>query len=374
MADIKTTLRELSVIVGIYTEVNNIPYFGRPSDFTDICTSALPNVSANYFSDIAGLSFFDTTQKQIISNGFNLSKQIIAKFKINSVSELNWYGFDTHKEEPYDISINGLLFSLKEESFILENMGLYKLLNCYTGSCYKKRHIFRDYARTEYENWFRVTWEEMLTVLHNNHNRWEYANTAKNKEGIISIKEKIVSFVFIKNGSVAARSELSQDCTLSVFENNTNAKIREEVFAKFINANLDNNQKYNIAKKVCAVTASEALAQELTDNLNYHAGLPRFLRIHKSEYYYAKTTSSGVEIYKVPALSDYENNIIIESIVASVPDKQANILTTIKNTKTGKKLILRNECRFSHGQFNGTPEAKMYYESGGSLLTVYEPI
>ena len=102
--------------------------------------------------------------------------------------------------------------------------------------------------------------------------------------------------------------------------------------------------------------------------------MPRFLRIHKKEYYYAKTTQAGIEIYKVPSLSSFENSIIIESIKPSVPDKQANILTTIKNTKTGGTLVLRNECRFSHGQFNGTPEAKLYYENKGSLLVIYETI
>ena len=120
--------------------------------------------------------------------------------------------------------------------------------------------------------------------------------------------------------------------------------------------------------------ATEALVNELNTNLNYKAGLPRFLRIHNSEYYYAKTTSTKVEIFKVPSLASFGSDIVIESIKSSVPNTQANILTTIKNNKTGKKLVLRNECRFSHGQFNGTPEAKMYYECDGSLLVIYESI
>ena len=77
---------------------------------------------------------------------------------------------------------------------------------------------------------------------------------------------------------------------------------------------------------------------------------------------------------KVPNIQSFGNDIIIESIKGSVPDKQANILTTIKNTKTNQTLVIRNECRFSHGKFNGTPEAKMYYERGGSLDIIYERI
>lgn len=141
-----------------------------------------------------------------------------------------------------------------------------------------------------------------------------------------------------------------------------------------INQCLDSNYAYTISKKECAIAASEALADELNNNLNYRAGLPRFLRIHNFEYYYAKTTPYGINVFRVPSIKDFGDSIRIESIKASVPNTQANILTTIVNINTGRRLVLRNECRFSHGQFNGTPEAKMYYEHGGSLLTIYDPI
>lgn len=109
-------------------------------------------------------------------------------------------------------------------------------------------------------------------------------------------------------------------------------------------------------------------------NLNYSSGIARFLRIHEHSYYYAKTTSLGVELYEVPSKDTFISTIQITSIIGSVPDKQANILTTIKNIETNQTLVLRNECRFSHGQFNGTPEAKLYYEHGGSLEIIYKKI
>lgn len=129
-----------------------------------------------------------------------------------------------------------------------------------------------------------------------------------------------------------------------------------------------------VQKKECAIAASKALAKELNNNLNYRDGLPRFLRIHNFEYYYAKTTPYGIKVLRVPSIRDFGDSIRIESIEASVPNTQANILTTIVNINTGMHLVLRNECRFSHEQFNGTPAAKMYYEHGGSLLTIYDPI
>ena len=194
------------------------------------------------------------------------------------------------------------------------------------------------------------------------------------EKSIIKITDNDVIFEYYDNKKLIANSILPKKCTLEMFEDKTSSKTREKVFSKFINQILDNNPNYNNAKRECAIVATKNLAKELTENLNYSAGIPRFLRIHEFSYYYAKTTANGSVIYKVPALADFKDNIVIDSIVSSVPNKQANILTTIRNKRTGKKLILRNECRFSHGQFNGTPEAKMYYEQGGSLLVIYEPI
>lgn len=57
-----------------------------------------------------------------------------------------------------------------------------------------------------------------------------------------------------------------------------------------------------------------------------------------------------------------------------VPESQLNIISTFQNIHTGKILQFRNECRFSHGQFNGTPEAKMYATRTTNLTDLYEPL
>ena len=374
MADIKTNLRELSIIVGVYNILGLKKYCETPSSFINICKFALPNINQYSYNNISTLSSFDFEQKQIIKNGFQLAKEILIKFSIKEITEINWYGFDTQKDEPYDISINNLKFSLKEESFILENMGLYKLLNCYTGSTYKRRHIFHDYAKKEYELWFNITWKELSQYLITHNQKWTNVNVLKNNKSEILISSKNVELVFYKNNKCSSRALLPIDCSLSKYEELTNSEIREKVFAKFINICLDKNTAYNQAKKNCAIVASKKLVDELNNNLNYSVGLLRFLRIHSSEYYYAKTTSKTVEIYKVPSSSALGTEIIIESISPSVPSSQANIITKIKNTKTNKILTLRNECRFSHGQFNGTPEAKLYYENNCTLEAIYERI
>ena len=379
MADIKTHLRELSVATTIGLLKEGIKF--SVSDLYD--SKKFFDYAKNVISgDISSAKNLCTTTsftgelKTIVDNGYRLGQAIFTNphFTIKKDDKITWQGNDTQKDDPIDIIFGSYGFSLKEESFILENMGLYKLLNCYTGSTYKKRHIFSDYARTEYETWFSVTWSELLKVLKANGGTWSYNNTAKQKSGVISVVGVNIRLEYFEKGKSIASTDLPANCTLKTYEDKTSTKTREEVFAKFINQTLDDNTNYNKAKKDCAVAATTALAAELTKNLNYKAGLPRFLRIHSKEYYYAKTTTAGVEIFKVPSITSFGNDIVIKSIVSSVPDKQANILTTIKNQKTGKELVLRNECRFSHGQFNGTPEAKMYYERGGSLLAIYEAI
>jgi hypothetical protein len=81
-------------------------------------------------------------------------------------------------------------------------------------------------------------------------------------------------------------------------------------------------------------------------------------------------------IYKVPSSQEFANFINIKSINYSVPRSQLNIITEIENKSTGNILTLRNELRYSHGQFNGTPEAKMYYDDQQStgLEVFYIPI
>lgn len=379
MADIKTHLRELSVATTV--GLLNLQIVFKLSDLYDskqFLSYARKVISGDISSasNLENVPVFTGELKQIVDNGYKLGKAIYDNnyFILDKNVTITWQGNDTQKEDPIDITIGDYGFSLKEESFILENMGLYKLLNCYTGSKYKKRHIFSDYAPAEYEKWFSSTWQELLTVLNSQKGTWSYNNTAKQKSCKITLFNNTVKLEYFQNGKLIATSSLPKNCNLSTFESSTSAKTREQVFSKFINLNLINNPSYNAAKKACAIAATRALASELNNKLNYNAGLPRFLRIHENEYYYAKTTSAGVEIFKVPSIISFGNDIIIESIESSVPNNQANILTTIKNKKTGQTLVLRNECRFSHGQFNGTPEAKMYYENGGSLEVIYERI
>jgi hypothetical protein len=159
MADIKTVLRETSVIVGINDIVlgNNVTI-----NYQEYCKKInlyFDQKAIEAMSVLYQVENFNPDLQKILVNGYKLANKIIEYFEIVSINEINWHGFDSQKEDPIDITINGLGFSLKEDSFILENMGLYKLVNLFTGSTFKKMHIFEDFSPIEYKDWFHITWQ-----------------------------------------------------------------------------------------------------------------------------------------------------------------------------------------------------------------------
>ena len=377
MADIKTILRETSVatIVGLKKEEieYTIEELYNPSLFLQYAKQVISGELGSLNDSLDSINSFSNEEINIINNGNKLADVIFQKFQIDKEDTITWEGNNVGKEDPIDIQIGKFGFSLKEDSFILENMGLYQLINSFTGSSYKTRHIFKDYAYKEYSEWFSKTWGELVSYLNNYNGEWRLDNSKGSSSILFVNSNNDIKLSYTKNNSTR-ECVLPKQCSLPVFEKETTSDLRGKVFSKFINQNLKKNEIYEAAKKKCAKVATEALAKELKENLNYSDFLPRFLRIHKMEYYYAKTTNANVEIYRVPSLKEFVNEIEIESIESHVPKSQANILTTIINKHTGRKLVLRNECRFSHGQFNGTPEAKMYYENNGSLLVIYQDV
>lgn len=137
MADIKTNLRELSVatIVGLLSRKVNFQ-LGELYDSKRFLMYARQVISGD-ISSASNLNKelqFTDELKQIIDNGYRLATEIInnKKFIIPENAIITWVGNDTQKDDPIDITVGKYGFSLKEDSFILENMGLYKLLNCYS--------------------------------------------------------------------------------------------------------------------------------------------------------------------------------------------------------------------------------------------------
>jgi hypothetical protein len=140
MADIKTILRELSVPCQIYLLSENLDQdILKPDIFYQICNQILINNNdsavQNQLQKITEISNFNDDLKKIIYKGVKLGNLIFSKQEFNFEFNLQveWKGC-YENDDIIDLVINQYPFSLKEESFILKNMGLYQYINLITDS------------------------------------------------------------------------------------------------------------------------------------------------------------------------------------------------------------------------------------------------
>lgn len=366
MADTKTHLRELSPLLAFDKSIDLNSQI-TPNIFVTSIRKNFPYISA-IPQNISNKDSFSSVESAIINRGMRLGQNLIEKFGFTNSSKVMWIGNDTHSTMPIDLVIDGLKFSLKEESFILENMGLYKYINLITGAKVERgqSHIFRDYAKAEYDEWFNSSWN----ILIKDQIEWRY-NTDKYTSEII-VNDSTVEFIYKDIKSILPREN---NIGIDKYMEMTSPKTREKVYAKWIKDKIESHPTYLKYKKNCSIRAGERLVSFLKDNQDFdNENILRLLQIYEEGYYYAKVTDNGPSIYKIPSKDEYLRSIIIKDIISSVPKSQLNIITTILNTKTQGELILRNEIRFSHGQFNGTPEAKMYYDRSSDLSVIYFPV
>lgn len=373
MADIKTHLRELSVATTVGLLNLNISFLKADLYNSKNFYTYAQKVISNDISSAENILEYDNYSddlRTIIDNGFKLGKKIYEApyFKIFKDDKIEWIGSDTQKGDPIDLKIGNYSFSLKEESFILKNMGLYQLLNNLTGSNYiRGLHIFSDFARDEYDAWFKYTWQYLLNKLAKGYT-WELRK-GKNVSKI-SLASPTTVVLYYNGRCSHIPINIS---TNAEYMSYTVSTTREKVFSKWISEVVANDSEYIRLKKIC----SEAAGKRVSDKINKEfcpSNIHDFFQIHPQEYYYAKTTSLETTILKVPGKSDFNSIIEFKGSAYNVPSSQLNIISTFQNKKTKKILEFRNECRFSHGQFNGTPEAKMYVIRNTPLTELYEPI
>lgn len=171
MADIKTHLRELSVAITI--GLFNLGIDFKPNDLYNSrrFLAYAERVILGDISSARNLCNYETFTgelQQIVDNGYKLGKKIYKNphFIIEKNANIQWLGNDNQKGAPIDIVVGDYGFSLKEDSFILRNMGLYTLLNNLTGSHYARGlHIFLTFAPAEYDAWFCYTWKYLVSYL-----------------------------------------------------------------------------------------------------------------------------------------------------------------------------------------------------------------
>ncbi len=376
MADIKTNLRELSVGFSFYNtkRIDEI----KPVFFFDICSYSIKGFSGIQLAKICENELnFNSKELNIIKNSIKLGKIIKSKFGFENPT-IEWVGSQTQKVSPIDIYIGGVGFSLKESSRVLYNMGLSHFFYKVSGlKKYKKMtlHCFSDFANGEFDLWFKETRNLIISYL-------------KNRPFVY--KEDYISSLRLKNDDLYVEYKKGNDLESSIVSNFTNCDydrfnktlsgtLKKKVFSKIIKLEIMNNISYQEAKRNCALNASKKIVNELNKFCRQSTTPPTLydlFRIDNDPYFYAKVTDKSVQIFEVPTISQLENKLIIENFNYSIPKSQINILTTICNRNNNQSITFRNEARYSHGQFNGTPEFKMYINDfpSNDLHKIYDQI
>lgn len=372
MADVKTHLRELSVATTIGLLKNQIPFsiqdLYNSRQFFQYASEVINN-DISSAKNVLEVPIFSGELQSIVDNGYKLGQKIYEcnHFHIRDNDEILWLGNDTQKGDPIDVYVGQYGFSLKEESFILKNMGLYELLNCMTGSHFQRGlHVFTTFASEEYDAWFAYTWGYLIEYLERS-TQWILHKGGNGSECYMQD-----DFVVFRFNDLLERIPV-HITTNEQFMNNTSSKTREKVFAKWINDVISQDDSYIRLKKECSTDAGERICNFITNNYSPES-VYRFFQIYDKEYYYAKTTHSETTVLRVPDKMSFPDVIQFSGCRYDVPKSQLNIYSTFTNTQTRKQIEFRNECRFSHGQFNGTPEAKMYVARNTSLADIYESI
>ncbi|MBK8944173.1 MAG: hypothetical protein IPM32_02780 [Ignavibacteriae bacterium] len=369
MGDVLTNLRELSVGFSFY---NNKPidtikpnyFFESIKNISNTNHLTISNIAKNDIS-------FNPQELDTILNGLKLGEKIKEIFSIKANPKICWTGTETQSDSVVDIIIDDNRFSLKEHSFIIENMGLYKLINLLIGEekyCRGQLHAFEDFASTELDNWFNTTRDlikDHLIKTNFNYKCPRYSSELSlNKNDELKYK-----FEYVGGSPYEKTIPNFSSLTYKSFHNQTDGNIREHVFSKFINKNISKNEKYIDAKSKCSKAAGENIIKLILKKKYYDSKLlKRFFRIEEHGYYYAKTTNSNLEIYKVPSNSEFNVILELNEVNYSVNKSQLNIFTKLINKQTKMEIIFRSEVRYTHGQLNNVPEAKSYIERGDLSL------
>lgn len=376
MADIRTILRELSVILGFILAKYKLKFaedFIEVQTYLDFIKKYCKNID-DCNSEIQKIEELPdmVIHKDIIENGLNLGKLIYEKLKLDG--DIIWLGAKVKSEYPFDITIGDIGISLKEDSNILKNPSFADYLNALIQpkTRFKNIHVFREFAPEELNKWFDYTILKMKEVSENyNINDYLFKYL---KRGTY-IKKGKESLIFGRKGT-EIRIGLNEIIDETILNSKLGGFIFEHTVTKWIKANLEkNDEEYKSLKKDCSVKAGENLKQFINKNLNLNTKeILELLQIYDKPYYYGKSYGTP-HLYEVPSSKECKVKLI--DIEVKVPKSQLNIYLTfdISNDNGTNKTMFRVECRYSHGQFKGIPEAKLYYTDNiNHLKNIYKVI
>lgn len=382
MASLRTVVRELGVIYWtdriLNDKVKPINQV-KPEEVYEICETYLTESEINEAQKLKDKDNFTTRKEKIMERNYWLSLRLIDVLGIDEIKTLSWVGPKTQDGSPIDITINSERISLKENSYLLENTGLYQYINLMTDSSYKPGdwHIFKDFAEEEYQEWFDVSWGFLVDQA-KSEKGIIWSDDSRNYRRKIESTEDEIKIMYKEREAKFPKESIS----IETYEDRTISDLRK-VFGKWIRevflsdqASNQEQKEYIHKKRDCAEEAGENLIEFIDKNRDVqYKNLLRYLQVYDKSYYYAKSADGESKIYKVNSLENFEyEKLSIEEIRKQIPESQLNIRTVVNNNETEKELELENQVRFSHKQFNGTPEAKLYLVRGYSLEAVYNKI
>lgn len=376
MADIKTILRELSVILGYVLAKYKLTFTEDTLDvktYLDFIRKYCKNVN-ECNAEIQKIEELDNFKihKSILKNGLLLGKLLFEKLKLNG--DIYWLGASVHSTYPFDIKIGETGISLKENSYILKNPSFASYLNALVQpkELFKTIHVFRKFAPVEFKKWYDYTYKTLFNEF----------NT-KSPGNLIFEYEKRGTYIAIGNsglifGSKNSKTEVGINENLDEIQFNSQIGgfLFEQTVSKWIKNNLEKkDQEYENLKKKCSLMAGENLKNFVRDNLNLDTKkLLEIFQIYDRPYYFGKSSGTA-HIYEVP--SNNECEIELNDIEIKVPQSQLNVYFTFKisNSNGSNNVAFRVECRYSHGQLKGIPEAKLYYlDNANDLQNLYKVI
>lgn len=376
MADIKTILRELSVILGYILAKYKLTFTEDTIDvktYLEFIRKYCKNVNEcnSEIQKIEELEDF-VIHKNIIKNGLTLGKLLYEKLKLEG--DIYWLGATVHSKYPFDIKIGETGVSLKEDSYILKNPSFASYLNALVQPKipFKTVHVFKHFAPTEFSKWFNFTYNKLFE---------EFNNYSLN-DTIFSYEKRGTFIKRGKSGLIFGTNETEMEIDVKekldepTFTEKIGGYLFEHTVSKWIKDNLEKkDNEYERLKKECSLKAGENLKDFVLKNLNLDKDkLLEIFQIYDEPYYYGKS-SGKVHIYQVPSNKDC--NMELVDIEIKVPQSQLNVYFTFKitNGNGSNDIVFRVECRYSHGQLKGVPEAKLYYTDNiNHLQDLYKSI
>lgn len=376
MADIKTILRELSVILGIILARYNLKIKGdlvEVKSYLDFIRKHCSNID-DHNEEVIKIEQEGSliVHKDIIENGINLGKLIHEN--LNLEGDICWVGSEVKSKYPFDITVGAVGISLKEDSYILKNPSFADYLNALTQPKQPLQavHVFRQFASQEFTDWFDYSYGKLVKETRSLE---DGSIILSYSDGEYFIKKQKQNIVFGKGCKVVSIG-MNEQITEKELNFKLGGDIIEHTFSKWIKSNLEKkDKKYLELKKKCSVEAGSNLVSYVNNNLNIdEKKILSLFQIYDEKYFYGKIHNKAL-IYEVP--TNRELKVTLDKIEVEVPESQLNVHFSflIENTSTSANFKVRVECRYSHGQFKGIPEAKLYYtDKTNDLKVLYKLI